>query len=405
MTPRITMGGLSSLILAHDGVGINFSKIVLGNGEAPEDYKTLENMQNSLYEVEINSITRDENNSYVELQGVFSNQNVDSAFEWTEVGIFCTNAFSTQEEPLEDVLYAYAHYKMSEELTAGATVPKSGQEVFEILLKYRIYVGELENVTATIAESSNYASKAELENHIYNQDNPHNVTADQLGIDAAFLNGTVDELQVTIEDASTTEAIENGDNMATAFGKISKAIKDLIAHITNRENPHGVTASQVGAAAASHNHSASNINSGTLSVVRGGTGVASATAGALLKGNGTSAFAELSGTGAVYASTKNSPAFGTLPVSCGGTGNTSVDITPTANSTKMCTSGGIKTALDTKAASSHNHGAGNITSGTLPVARGGTGRTDLTFSKNGTVLTTAMLSYNSTTKTLTITTT
>ena len=68
------------------------------------------------------------------------------------------------------------------------------------------------------------------------------------------------------------------------------------------------TASEVGAAASSHNHSASEITSGTLPVARGGTG------------------------------------------------NTSVDTTPTSGSTKMVTSGGVYTALAGKAASSHgNH--------------------------------------------------
>ena len=37
---------------------------------------------------------------------------------------------------------------------------------------------------------------------------------------------------------------------------------------------------------------------------------------------------------------------GTLPVSSGGTGNNSVDTTPTSGSTKMCTSGGIYTAIN-----------------------------------------------------------
>ena len=62
-----------------------------------------------------------------------------------------------------------------------------------------------------------------------------------------------------------------------------------------------------GKAAASHNHSAANITSGTLAVARGGTG------------------------------------------------QTSVDTTPTSGSKKMCTSGGIYTALSGKAASSHTH--------------------------------------------------
>lgn len=85
---------------------------------------------------------------------------------------------------------------------------------------------------------------------------------------------------------------------------------------------------------------------------------------------------------------------GTLPVARGGTGNTSVDTTPTSGSTKMVTSGGVYTALSGKAESSHthtkseitdfptsmtptahNHAAGDITSGTLAVGRGGTGVT------------------------------
>lgn len=77
------------------------------------------------------------------------------------------------------------------------------------------------------------------------------------------------------------------------------------------------TATEVGAAPTSHNHSANEITSGTL------------------------------------------------PVSRGGTGNTSVDTTPTSGSTKMVTSGGVYTALSGKAASSHNQAASTITAGTL----------------------------------------
>ena len=69
-----------------------------------------------------------------------------------------------------------------------------------------------------------------------------------------------------------------------------------------------------------------------------------------------------------------------IPVANGGTGNSSVDSTPTQNSTKMVTSGGVYNALSGKAASSDNHSASNITSGTLPLSRGGLGRTTKTTS-------------------------
>ena len=71
-----------------------------------------------------------------------------------------------------------------------------------------------------------------------------------------------------------------------------------------------------------------------------------------------------------------------IPVANGGTGNSSVDSSPTQNSTKMVTSGGVYNALSGKAASSHNHSASNITSGTLPLSRGGLGRTAKTTSSN-----------------------
>lgn len=47
----------------------------------------------------------------------------------------------------------------------------------------------------------------------------------------------------------------------------------LDAHTENTSNPHSVTLAQVGAAAASHTHNASDINAGTLAVANGGTGV------------------------------------------------------------------------------------------------------------------------------------
>lgn len=59
-----------------------------------------------------------------------------------------------------------------------------------------------------------------------------------------------------------------------------------------------------------------------LSVENGGTGVTTHAQGGILIGQGTNAVQTLTGTGAVYATASGSPQFGTLPVSCGGTGAT-----------------------------------------------------------------------------------
>lgn len=84
------------------------------------------------------------------------------------------------------------------------------------------------------------------------------------------------------------------------------------------------TAAEVGAAAATHNHDASEINSGTLGVASGGTGKATHTSNAVLTGNSTSAVKNVAtASGAFYATKANGAAkFGTLPIAQGGTGAT-----------------------------------------------------------------------------------
>ena len=98
-------------------------------------------------------------------------------------------------------------------------------------------------------------------------------------------------------------------------------------------------------AAASHTHAAGDITSGTVTPARLGTGTASAAT--ILHGDSTWSAVD------ILAETT-----GTLSVARGGTGATSASAALTALGA---------------AAASHNHAAGDITSGTVPTARLGTG--------------------------------
>ena len=70
-------------------------------------------------------------------------------------------------------------------------------------------------------------------------------------------------------------------------GSAAAAQANLAVHVADKNNPHGVSPGQIGAAAASHSHDASQITSGILSAARGGTGAGSiAELAALLKSNG-----------------------------------------------------------------------------------------------------------------------
>lgn len=130
----------------------------------------------------------------------------------------------------------------------------------------------------------------------------------------------------------------------------------------------GITPANIGAAASSHTHAASDISSGTLGIARGGTGgTTAAEARAQL---GAAAASHTHGAGDITSGTLGSDRLPTIPVSKGGTGAT--------------TAAAALTALGA-AAASHNHAASNITSGTLSIdrlptitaAKGGTGQTSL----------------------------
>ncbi len=133
-------------------------------------------------------------------------------------------------------------------------------------------------------------------------------------------------------------------------------VGNFSGHIENKNNPHNVTAEQVGAAAANHTHSITSM-SGTLPIEKGGTGATSASAArnALGLGNTT----------------------GAVPIANGGTGAT------------------------TAAAARNALGLGN-TKGAVPVANGGTGATTAANARKN--LGVPTFAWNADTATLTITT-
>ncbi len=80
-----------------------------------------------------------------------------------------------------------------------------------------------------------------------------------------------------------------------------------------------------------------------LTPVNGGTGLTSTSeqdntlfAGSILMGGTSDKLGQISGTGALYATTNRNPRMGTLPVSCGGTGATSLSTLKTNMGLAKC---------------------------------------------------------------------
>ena len=175
---------------------------------------------------------------------------------------------------------------------------------------------------------------SDLISHIGNKSNPHSVTKAQVGL-GDVPNVATNDQTPTYTAATTLETLTSGEKLSVSFGKIMKAISDLISHIGNKNNPHNVTVEKIGAAAASH-----------------GTHVSYSTANPEMDGAATP------GTSASVArsdhkhptDTSRAPSIHASQHGSGG----SDPITPAAIGA---------------AASSHTHAAGDVASGTFAAAR------------------------------------
>lgn len=125
-----------------------------------------------------------------------------------------------------------------------------------------------------------------------------------------------DGTETTVTDSNTTYTLGSFGITATA-AEINK-LDGLATTKTELGYLDGVTSNVQtqlnGKAASSHNHSASNITSGTLAVARGGTGVTANPSMLVNLGSGSAA--------SVFATSPRPGVTGTLPVSKGGTGAT-----------------------------------------------------------------------------------
>ncbi|MBR5409240.1 MAG: hypothetical protein IK104_01090 [Clostridia bacterium] len=260
--PILTDAGRALLMRAIAGDGLVFTKFEIGSGAPPADAADLEELVIPEYEFGITAIDKT-TSGYVTITGSFDNSIIEEPMRWTELGLFA----KLDEQGADEVLYAY----VNDGDDAGMLTP-AGAVVAEQTVNLMIVVGDAENVTAIMAESAVFATKAELQEHEADKSNPHNVTKAQVGL-GNVENLPFDNQVVNFSAAGTLEEPLTGERMTTLMGKIKKAVSSLISHIGNNSNPHSVTRAQLGAAAASHTHNASDINAGVLSVTRGGTGV------------------------------------------------------------------------------------------------------------------------------------
>lgn len=252
-----TAAGLAMIARSLYGDEITFTKISIGNGVQPTSEIT--GMINPLVEVGITKIEKSE--GMVILTGYLTSSDIQSSFYGTELGVYAKGADGTEE------LFAY-RYNQSEVDYYPAT--SSGRAI-ELTFSVVIQIGAAENVTAILIEGDTYAKKSDFDDHVADKSNPHRVTKEQLGLGSVENKVINDQTPTYTVPASVSELV-SGESLSTSLGKLAAAVKALITHVADKQNPHGITAAAISAAAVNHTHSAADINSGTLSILRGGTG-------------------------------------------------------------------------------------------------------------------------------------
>ena len=263
MTVEVTQNGIDALLYAlANEKKIVFDKILLGNGA--DTGKDPVALSNPLLESSIADVKRNADNDFVTLTSKFDNNNVSARFRVTETGVTVIDP----SDESKTVLFAYGYADES----IATVIPAPDDCAFEVTQRVVVYVGASAEVSKVVIESTQYATKAEVDAHISSRTNPHNVTAAQVGL-GSVPNVATNDQTPTYATAKTAKAPESGEKLSVAFGKIRRAVLDLIAHVGDKGNPHDVTAEQIKAAPKSHTHSAADVTSGILGIARGGTGV------------------------------------------------------------------------------------------------------------------------------------
>lgn len=262
MALKLTPSGKDLLLRAMAGeANINFAAIQFGNGSNAGAGAV--ELSNPLLTAEITSY--EVGDIFVTLTTVFSNSEISAGFRATELGVLADDP----DNEGGTLLYAYEYTSEAK----SDYIPGSADKVLETQQDVLVYIGDAENVTASISQSLIYAGKADFDAFVARRDNPHKVTAKQVGL-GNVPNVATNDQTPTWTMASTLTALVSGEKLSVAFGKLAKAVSSLMTHLAaTGKNVHKETPASIGAAAASHKHSTTDLTSGTLGVGRGGTGV------------------------------------------------------------------------------------------------------------------------------------
>jgi hypothetical protein len=224
----LTQNGINLQGKVQGGKTLQFTRVGIGSGELIGPIANVSAMINEIKSLSIYKLNI-ATGGKVTLGVVLSNQEIASGFWWKEIGIYAKDPDTQQE-----LLYAYGNAQSAAEYIPAGT---NSADVIEKNVDVVLVVGTGGAITASIDKSHVYETVEDAEqkindavsivqnnlnNHVTNKNNPHNVTKAQVGL------GNADNTKDMDKPVSTAQAA---------------AIAD---HTNNKNNPHNVTKFQIG---------------------------------------------------------------------------------------------------------------------------------------------------------------
>lgn len=153
----------------------------------------------------------------------------------SEVG---ADAAGSAAKALEDAK-AYTDSEISDIINGAPTTLDTLGEIADAMDENANVVDALDKAIGKKANTD------DLTSHTNNTSNPHNVTKEQVGL-GNVPNVATNDQTPTYSDAASLATLTSGEKLSIAFGKIKIAISNLISHISDKNNPHTVTKTQIG---------------------------------------------------------------------------------------------------------------------------------------------------------------
>ena len=204
------------VVAALNGDSITFTRAVIGNTTTkPAHPEQLSDVVSPMVTASFTAITEGEN--FVTLAAVFDNLEVETGAYASELGLYA------KDENDNEHLYAYTYVGENADYIPAHD---SGRTV-QIQMTIVVAVGDAEDVDAVLVDAAAYATREEFEAHINDQNNPHNVTKEQVGLGLVENNYFVDN-DIVVDELATAANVATGDTLRQAMSKIWYWIQKII---------------------------------------------------------------------------------------------------------------------------------------------------------------------------------